>query len=138
MAMMRCAKMAVDFGGAVETGASSGGASSPREMMGCERGRGTGGRPPVGDSLALNAPASLLSASPMARSDSEPESAAATASREGADASWYEIDGAGGARSEPALLSTSPVDGGMEPGLAESRFGFGGGASLREVGATES
>jgi hypothetical protein len=32
----------------------------------------------------------------------------------------------------------SPAVGGIEPGCVESRFGFGGGASLREVGATES
>jgi hypothetical protein len=62
--------------------------AAPGELAGCERGRGTGGRPPVGVSVVLNAPTSLASASPMARSESLPVKAAATASRADVDASW--------------------------------------------------
>jgi hypothetical protein len=48
------------------------------------------------------------------------------------------MEGALGALSEPTLGALSAADGGIELGCEESRFGFGGGASLREVGDTES
>ena len=63
------------------------GGASGTVMAGCERGRGTDGRLPVAVSLVLNAPVSLANASPMARSESLPVSAAATASRDDDDAS---------------------------------------------------
>jgi hypothetical protein len=63
-------------------------AAASGELAVCERGRGTGGRPPVGVSVVLNAPASLASASPMARSESLPIKAAVAASRDDIEASW--------------------------------------------------
>jgi hypothetical protein len=74
----------------------------------------------------------------MARSDSLPVRAAATASRDDAEASWNEMAGALGALSEPTGNVASPEPGGFEVGWLESRLGFGGGASLRDMGATES
>jgi hypothetical protein len=84
-------------------------------MAGCERGRGTGGRAPVGVSLVLKAPVSLASASPIERSESLPVSAAVIASREEPDASWNEIDGVPGGFKEPSCR-TSPAAGGLEAG----------------------
>ena len=49
-----------------------------------------------------------------------------------------EIDGALGALSEPTFGPASTAGGGSELGWLESRLGLGGGASLREVGETES
>jgi hypothetical protein len=113
--MIRCTKMADDEGTAEEGRGSGARASSP-----CAR-NGTSGRPPVGASVALKAPAFLLSASPMTRSEPLLDSASAAASRGDAVASWGAVAG-----------------GGIEPGFAESRFGLGGGASFLEVGSTES
>jgi hypothetical protein len=156
--MMRWAKMLLDLGGlaAADGGNSSGtvgtlsrggeslgrgtdeGPATGASMTGWERGRGTDGRPPVGVSLALKAPASLANASLIERNESPPLSAAATASLGGEDGSWNEMAGVLGDLSEPRFSAASVAAGGLEPGWLESRFGFGGGASLRDVGATES
>ena len=106
-AMMRCAKIepglveparddAMGSSGIVGTLSRARGCSLALRLVaeslavpsaGWERGRGTAGRLPVAVSVVLKAPASLASASPMARKDSLPESAAATASREDVEAS---------------------------------------------------